>query len=474
MNTLPVHSQYHWWFLLVALMFCTAPLKLNAQSQPADTELVYVLKIHRDIGSTSWVHMQEAFAEATELKAHCIILHMNTYGGQVVFADSMRTKILNCPIPVHAFIDNNAASAGALISIACDSIYMRPGGNIGAATVVDQSGQKMPDKYQSYMRSTIRATAEAHGKDTIITGNDTIITWKRDPHIAEAMVDESIGIPGIIDTGKVLTFTTLEAIEYGFCQGQANSIDDVIHQLKIANPEIVTFRPSFFDGLKGFLTSPIVQGILILIIIGGLYFEMQAPGIGFPLAAAVVAAVLYFAPLYIDGLAEHWEIIIFVIGLMLIAIEIFAIPGFGITGISGIFLVVVGLTLSLVNNVKWDFSNVSYNDLLQAFLVVIMGIIGAFFGGIWLTRKLLTKGPFARVALQTTQDVEEGYIAIDTNLKTMVGQIGVADTILRPSGKIIINNTIYDAMALTSYIEKGTAIRVVGISSGQLTVVKQE
>ena len=178
------------------------------------TNLVYTYKIFREIGSTSWIHTQEAFAEAEEMGADVILLHMNTYGGQVVFADSIRTKILNSHIPVHVFIDNNAASAGALISVACDSIYMRPGANIGAATVVNQSGKKMPDKYQSYMRSTIRATAEAHGKDTIVTGNDTTYVWRRDPHVAEAMVDESIYIAGIIDTGKILTFTTLEAIEH--------------------------------------------------------------------------------------------------------------------------------------------------------------------------------------------------------------------------------------------------------------------
>ena len=456
--------------MVLLVVFFLAPARAQTA---ADTSVVFVLPVQRDIGSTSWVHMQEAFSQANELKASCIILHMNTYGGQVVFADSMRTKILNSRIPVHAFIDNNAASAGALISIACKTIYMRPGANIGAATVVDESGQKMPDKYQSYMRSTIRATAEAHGRDTIVNGTDTIYKWHRDPHIAEAMVDENIAIPGIIDTGKVLTFTALEAIKHGFCEGQANSIDDVVRQLHIKNPQIVTYRPSFFDNAKGFLTSPILQGILILIIIGGLYFEMQAPGIGFPLAISILAAILYFAPLYIDGLAENWEIILFVMGIALIAIEILAIPGFGITGISGIILVVAGLTLSLINNVKWDFSNVTYSTVVQSFLIVMIGIIAAFFGGIWLTRKMVTAGPFAKVALKASQDVDAGYIAIDTELKNMVGQMGVADTILRPSGKIIINHELYDAIALTGYIERGTPVKVTGITSGQLIVVAE-
>ena len=138
--------------ILVILLglFSFLQIGLCNDSIAVQKPIVYVLKIQQEIGSTTWVHTQEAFREATDLDASTIIIHMNTYGGQVVFADSIRTKILNSPIPVHVFIDNNAASAGALISIACDSIFMRPGANIGAATVVNQSGEKMPDKYQSY------------------------------------------------------------------------------------------------------------------------------------------------------------------------------------------------------------------------------------------------------------------------------------------------------------------------------------
>jgi len=401
-------------------------------------------------------------------------LHMNTYGGQVVFADSIRTKILNSPIPVHVFIDNNAASAGALISVACDSIYMRPGANIGAATVVNQSGEKMPDKYQSYMRSTIRATAEAHGKDTIVIGKDTTYVWRRDPHIAEAMVDESIYIAGIIDTGKILTFTTLEAIENNFCEGQADNIKEVLSQLQITDYEIREFKPSFYDGLKGFLTSPILQGILILIIIGGIYFELQTPGVGFPLMAAGIAAVLYFSPLYIDGLAANWEIILFIIGLVLIALEVFVIPGFGIAGASGIILVITGLTLSMLDNDLFDFSGVGFNKLLEALGIVLSGLFGSLLGIIYLSKKLLTSSTFgAKIALQTTEDAALGYISVEATLGELIGQTGTASTVLRPSGKITIDDEEYDAVAETGYIDKGSEIQVSRFLHGQLYVLKK-
>ncbi len=460
--------------LIVAALTLTSVFAQSDTLTTDSTKIVYVFKIFREIGSTSWIHTQEAFREAEKANAGCIILHMNTYGGQVVFADSIRTKILNSNIPVYVFIDNNAASAGALISIACDSIYMRPGANIGAATVVNQSGEKMPDKYQSYMRSTIRATAEAHGADTIITANDTIIKWHRDPKIAEAMVDERIYIPGVIDTGKVLTFTALEAIKNGYCEGEANSVKDVIeNKLKIKNYKIEEYKPSFYDGLKGFLMNPVFQGILILVIMGGIYFELQTPGVGFPLLAAGIAALLYFSPLYIDGIAENWEILLFVIGLVLIGLEVFVIPGFGIAGVSGITLVITGLTLSMLHNNAFDFSGVSFDEFFRALATVMTGFILSIGLGIYLSNKLISKGPFAKVALKTTEQVEDGFISVENSLKDLVGRTGIAYTVLRPAGKIKIDDEQYDAVAETSYIEKDEEIEIVKFSHGQLYVKKR-
>ncbi len=452
--------------LLATLTFAQTD---SIQKQP----LVYKFDIKREIGSTTWIHTQSAIDEATRLKADIILLHLNTYGGQVVFADSIRTKILNSKIPVHVFIDNNAASAGALISIACDSIYMRPGANIGAATVVNQSGEKMPDKYQSYMRSTIRATSEAHGKDTIVVGGDTTLVWKRDPRIAEAMVDESIYIAGIIDSGKILTFTTLEAIEHGFCEGSADNVSEVIEKLGYRDYEIVNYTPSFYSEIKGFLTNPVFHGILILVIIGGLYFELQSPGIGFPLLASIIAAILYFAPLYIDGLAANWEIILFIIGVVLIALEVFVIPGFGIAGVSGIILVFIGLTLSLVDNVVFDFSNVPTKELFMSLVIVSAGTFLSFIIAIPLSQKMFTTGPLSGFALQNTQDTDLGYIGVDVEPRKLIGSTGIAQTTLRPSGKVRINDELYDAVAESGMIYKDEKVKVTRYASGQLYVVKQ-
>jgi membrane-bound serine protease (ClpP class) len=180
----------------------------------------------------------------------------------------MRTLILNYNIPVIVFIDNQAISAGALIAIAADSIYMRPGGSIGAATVVNQTGEKMPDKYQSFMRGMMRATAEAHGKKPVITDGDTAWVWHRDPEIAQAMVDPSIVIEGIVDTGQVLTMTPLEAIKYGFCEGEVTTVDEALAKAGIKEYTIRELKLTLADKIIMLLVNPVVSGLLIMLIIG--------------------------------------------------------------------------------------------------------------------------------------------------------------------------------------------------------------
>jgi membrane-bound serine protease (ClpP class) len=454
------------------LLFTAGAFQESGEGNP-EKVLVYVFAIRDEIGKPSMRVMREAFAEATGLRADYILLHLNTYGGLVNIADSMRTRIINSSIPVMAFIDNQAISAGALISIACDSIYMRPGGNIGAATVVDQTGAAVPDKYQSFMRSTMRSTAESHGKDTIITGTDTIVKWRRDPHIAEAMVDPRITVEGIDDSSKVLTFTAEEAIQNGYCEGMANSIPEVLQMAGLTNYELREYKPSGMDKVIGFLLSSVVQGILIMIMIGGIYFELQTPGVGFPLIAALTAALLYFAPLYLEGLAQHWEILLFIGGIVLLVFEIFVIPGFGIAGIAGISLIVVGLTLSLVDNISFRFEGTgALQQLARALFTVVVSIFLAFLAVLLGTKRFAFSRAVSGLALDTVQDHTKGYVSFDAKQKEMIGKTGTAYTVLRPSGRIEIEGQLFDAKSEIGYIEKGTAIRVIKDEAGQLYVVK--
>lgn len=447
----------------------------STESLSDSRTLVYTFAIKDNIAAPTWRITQEAFEEANALGADLVVLHLNTYGGEVSAADSIRTKLLNARMPVYVFIDDNAASAGALIAIACDSIYMKPGGKIGAATVVNQTGEQVPDKYQSYMRATMRATAEAHGKDTIITGSDTLLVWHRNPAIAEAMVDPKLFVEGVSDTGQVLTFTTSEAILHGYCEASAESMEEVISKLGIEEYELKSYTPSAMDKAIGLLINPVVSGVLIMIIIGGIYFELQSPGIGFALGASIVAALLYFAPLYLEGMAENWELILFIVGIILIMVEIFAIPGFGVAGVAGIIAVVTGLTLSLVDNVVFEgpeFTGEGLGMLMKSLSLVLVSALLGLIASLWATRKLLTSTAFGRLALKSEQLTAEGFIGVETEQNSLVGVSGVAHTVLRPSGKVMINNKLFDAMSEYGLIEKGEAIKVVRYETGQVYVVK--
>lgn len=429
------------------------------------------VKIFEEIGSTSWIHLKKGVEEACAKKVDGIFIHMNTYGGLVNYADSMRTLIINCEIPVYVFIDNNAASAGALISIACDSIYMREGGNIGAATVVNDNGEKMPDKYQSYMRSTIRSTAESHGKVKVVVNGDTVEKWRRDPLIAEAMVDERVVVPGIVDSTKILTFTANEAMANGYCEGKYNSIPEIILQgFHEDDYELTSYKATLFDSILGFLTSPVLQGFLIMIIIGGIYFEMQTPGIGFALLASVVAAMLYFAPLYLDGLTDLWEAVLFLIGVVLLLLEIFVIPGFGVAGILGIIFIVAGLTLSLLPNDLFDFGGVSWSATYTALITVLLAMVGSFGLVAFLASKIGTDGIFKNLALTKSQDNEEGYVSNNVSLNALAGKVGVTETDLRPAGKVMVEGEIYDAVAENGFINKGEEVIVRKYEMGQMYV----
>lgn len=432
-------------------------VSLFAQGQQPDKKLVYQFDIRQEIGPPAWRNTQKALDEAEKMGADYVLIHMNTYGGLVDMADSIRTRLLNAKPTVLVFIDNNAASAGALIAIACDSIYMRKSASIGAATVVNQTGEVVPDKYQSYMRATMRATAESTG---------------RDPKIAEAMVDPSVYIEGIIDSGKVLTFTSSEAQKHGFCNGEAENIAEVLQLAGVENYEVVKQELTATDKAINWLINPAISGILVLIIIGGIYFELQTPGVGFPLAASVLAAILYFAPLYLEGLAANWEILLFFVGAILLLVEIFVIPGFGVAGISGIALILFSLVSSLLQNDGFDFDVPQAEaglTVVQALTTVLIPFAILITFLLFFGQNLLQMAAFKRLALQSTQDADAGYVVADQQ-HHLVGETGLALTDLRPAGKVQIAGRPYDAKATTGWIDKGTTVRIVAQERFELVV----
>lgn len=412
--------------------------------------VIYRIRLDQDIDKSSQRLVTLGLEKASEASADYILLDLDTYGGAVDAADSIRSAILRYDKPVVAYINMQAASAGALISIACDSIYMKTGSSIGAATVVDQTGKVMPDKYQSFMRGMMRSTAEATG---------------RDPHIAESMTD----------TANVLTLTPSEAMKVGFCEGVAESYQEVATLLAGGQKYVVKDMAddmTWLDRLIQLLLHPLLQSIFMMMIIGGIFVEIRTPGIGLPLLTAVVGALLYFAPAYLGHLAEYWEILLFFVGLVLIALEVFVIPGFGVAGISGIVLVVVSLSLAMVDNVElwnWD-GTLNLKPILRPVGMVVLSATAAVFGSIWLVRKLYATRSFDHIALRQEMKASEGFTGVVSGLENLVGEEVVVFTDMKPSGKVKASDgRIYEAaLKFGGFASKGETLRVVSAEQGRL------
>lgn len=441
--------------LKVLILFILLPFFVNAQKE---NKRILLAEVKSNIDPRTNRYTKLLIDEAKNENYDIIVIEMDTYGGAVNDADDIRTRILDFEKPIYVWINKDAASAGALISIACDSIYMSSGASIGAATVVTGDGAQAPDKYQSYMRSIMRSTAEAKG---------------RDPKIAEAMVDEDIKVDSISQEGKVITFSTKEAIEYGFCDAELNSVDEIMERQGIENYEITKFELGSAENIISIFLNPIVSSILILLIMGGLYFELQTPGVGFPIIASIIALILYLTPYYLNGVAENWEIVLFFLGIILIVVEVFVIPGFGIFGVSGLIISVSSLILIMLNNDMFDFTFVISRDIMNASLSVLISVFAfgilILFGGLRFTNSKA----FKNISLDETQDSSMGYIS-NKYPDNLVGKIGKAYTVLRPSGKIIIGEEIYDATSSGGFIEKNSKVKVVSNEGGSLKVNKKQ
>lgn len=434
--------------LLTLLFVFTSVVAFAQETQ------VMVMEIKETIDPRMKRYVDLALQHADETEADILIIEMDTYGGTLTDAKEIVDAIMRYKNPVWVFINSDAASAGALISIACDSIYMSPGATIGAATVVESTGQKAPDKYQSYMRSIMRSTAEENG---------------RDPRIAEGMVDENLDLDTISPPGQVITFSTTEAIQYGFCEGKVNNIEEILEKNQVGNYNLYYFQLSSTEKIIAFFLNPFISGLLILVIIGGIYFEMQTPGVGFAGLAALVALVLYLVPYYLNGLAENWEILALFVGIVLLALEIFVFPGFGVAGIAGISLMVMAMILIMLDNDFFNFEFVPMSEIVLATAATLGGITGGvallFVGGSRLSRSRY----FKRVALTDTQERSQGYTSSFIK-EPMQGKVGKTYTVLRPSGKVMIEDQIFDAYTRGDYIEKDVEVIVTSDEGTSLQV----
>jgi membrane-bound serine protease (ClpP class) len=441
------------------------PILLLSTLFAAPDSLVYRVPIEGVIDLGLPPYIERSLKTAKEEGAVAVIFDIDTFGGRVDAATQIKDAILDSPLLTVAFINRRAISAGALISLSCDKIYMTRGGTIGAATAVDMQGKKGSEKVISYMREEMASTAESTGRNI---------------DIAKGMVDEELSfthleIDGdsveVLDLegrkeGKLITLTTELAKKYKIADGDAETFDELLAELGLEGAEVISTKATWSEAIVRFLTNPVVASLLMTFGFLGILFELQQPGWGVSGTIGAVCLALALGAGYIAELASVTDFLIIFVGILLLLIEMIVIPGFGLAGIGGIILVVFGLYRLLLPDMP-----VGEEVADMAMFGLTIGVIGGLIGLVLLL-KLMTKTKFwKKLATPDVQDHERGY---DTSLglEDMVGKEGVADTDLHPSGWVISDNKRIFVVSEGTFIEDGENVKIITVD-GNRVVVRQ-
>ena len=426
------------------------PLVYGAEDGP-----VYLVEIKGDIDLGLAPYVRRVIGEAQEAGASAVVLEINTPGGRLDAALDIKNTLLDSQVPTIAFINREAFSAGALIAIAAHEIYMTSGAVVGAATpIIGGSGEKASEKVVSAVRTDFRATAEARG---------------RDPDIAAAMVDEEVEVEGLVEKGKLLTLTVTEALEWGYSEGEVADLDALLALKGLDGRSLVATSPGLAEQLVRFFTNPVVASLLMSLGFLGLLFELQSPGFGVGGTLGAIFLGLFFWGHFLAGLAGWEGVVLVVVGVVLIGVEVFVIPGFGIAGLLGIAAFLGGLFISLVGRIPTG------ADYLEALYVVTGALVMMLVGG-YLSLRYLPKRAMGGLVLQASLpglrmarlrrvldlrevDPETGEPGL-SEAQSLKGTRGTALTDLRPSGVALINDRRVDVVTEGEFIPAETPIEV--------------
>jgi membrane-bound serine protease (ClpP class) len=395
-------------------------------------------------------YIERSIKTAVENESGLLIFDINTFGGRVDSATKIKDIILNSPIETVAYVNKRAISAGVLIALSCKKLVMAEGSTMGAATVVDQEGEKQSEKTQSYFRSEIGSTAELNG---------------RDKNVARAMVDEDIEIDGVTVKGKLLTLTAKEAYDLNMCDTIVHDDEGLYKYLGITESDVVHSTISFAERIVRFLTNPIISSLLITLAFLGLIFEVKTAGWGVGGTVGIIALILFFGSHYIINMADHIELIVFVSGLILLLIEILIIPGFGVAGVLGILAIFTSFFMALVGN------DPTVNDLLNAG-ATLSGSFILSIAGIYFLAKYLPDTKFLDFIIIRGREEKGSGVKTSLNFAELIERKGTAVTDLRLSGKIEIDNTVYQAISANEYITEGDEVKVSKVEGNKIIVVK--
>lgn len=427
--------------------------------------IVYRVPIQGTIDLGLPPFIERTIAAAEEEEAVAIIFDIDTFGGRVDAATQIKDAILGSKVLTVAFINRRAISAGALISLSCEKIYMTGGGTIGAATAVDMQGKKASEKVISYMREEMASTAEKRGRNTTI---------------ATGMVDEELSFTHLVISGdsvevtdlegrkegKLITLTTEKALKYKIADGEEDTFEEVLSALGISNATIRSAKENWSENFVRFLTNPVVASLLTTFGFLGILFELQSPGWGIPGTFGAVCLALSLGASYIVRLATMTDFLIIFVGVLLLLVEVLLIPGFGLAGLSGIGILLWGLYELLLPDVP--VGQEIHSMVLTGFTI---GIIGGIIGFILLF-KLMTKTEFwQKLTSPNVQEKEKGYSS-SIGLEDLTGEEGVTDTDLRPSGWVNVGDQRIFVVTEGSYINKNEKVKILSVDGNRVVVRK--
>jgi membrane-bound serine protease (ClpP class) len=423
---------------LVAAWLVAQPTAGLAQEQ-----LVYRIPVTGTIELGLAPYIARGIAEAQQAGAAAVILDIDTPGGRIDAAQQIVKAVAASEVPIHALVNTHAWSAGAIIALATDSIYMVPASSIGAATPVTGSGQKAPEKIVSAMRSEMRALAERRGLD---------------PRIAESMVDEEIAIEGVIEEGKLLTLTVQEAVALDVAAGEVEDLDALLALHDLGGAEVVTVGINWAEALVRFLSHPFVAPLLLSIGTLGLIIEIKTPSFGMAGAVGLLSLAAFFGSHLLIGLAGLEEVILLGVGLVALGIEVFVVPGFGIAGVIALLCIGSAVFLALIGNLPTWADVARASGILFAAALIIVAAVYV------LVRKLPAARRARGIFLRASTDRAHGYIAGATR-DDLVGLEGVAITDLRPSGTIKVGDERLDVVSDVGFIAQGKRVRIISSES---------
>ncbi|MBM7604747.1 membrane-bound serine protease (ClpP class) [Metabacillus crassostreae] len=432
-----------YFFLLMIIMGLVLSVftGFNNELKADSDQKVYIIPLEDTVEKGLSQYIERNITDAKEQGVDHIILEIDTLGGAVDGAMEIADTLRASDIPITAFINRRAISAGAYIALNADQIYMVPGSQMGSAAVITGDGNAADDKAQSLWLSEMRESAERNG---------------RDPKYALAMVDKDVDVPEFgAGKGDLLTLETKQAVQVGYAEGVAENRKDLLNQLNLSNATILEAEESFAEKVARFITNPVVVPILLSIGSIGLVVELYSPGFGIPGFMGLASLLLFFYGHLVAGLAGLESLLLFILGIILIIAELF-VPG-GIMGILGFASVIGSLYIASGNFIQMTIS------LLIAFAVSVLVSI--------LLVKVFGKrmNIFKRLILRDSTNTESGYVSSKTR-NELINLEGVALTTLRPAGTAIIGDERLDVVTEGSYINKGQKVKVVKVEGSRIVV----